>query len=567
MAMEAEGTELPGRYYRLMAAGIAPVQARLAAGPLTDLQALETEPGWRHFPSCILVAAMLYASAHPANARHGDGDLRALAEKVGDFLANESEEGRFAPRLDSHRDTYMWLEAYRLLERELAPERRDRWRREIERQVRPLAEMTAERQDFPRYQSPFISTSPNHYALWASTVYLAGRVFGNPEWERLGAAVMHRFATEEQSPDGYWGEHNDSGPTTGYDYLTVTGVALYAEHSGDPAALEALRRSNQFHQHYTFPDGTPVDVINDRNRYWSVSAWGHFAFSHFPDGRRYAEFLTGFLQEGAVSLEDLGRLAQNTLYFHEGPTAPVPQDQDAYAHQMEVPAGIRKRGPWVVCLSGLISTQAVTNQFYLDRQGSLSVFHETLGLIVTGANSKRQPELATFWGKVDGQLFHMPVSSRLRMSEEQDRLGLAYPRFFCELAVKISPASQLQLQFSLTGVGPPPEEAQLVLQLCLKSGETLETASGGRFVLGEERLELGPEALGGWLRHRGWRLHVDPTARLTWPIYPFNPYRNAPEASLAHAVAALSVPLRFPAQSGRPIRVGAQEIVFTLEVD
>jgi plasmid stabilization system protein ParE len=190
--MEVEGTGLPGQYYRLMTLGITPVQARLAAGPLTDLQALETEPGWRHSPSCILVAAVLYASAHPANARHGDGDLRALAEKVGDFLASESEEGRFAPRLDSHRDTYMWLEAYRLLEPELAPERRERWRREIERQVRPLAEMTTERQEFPRYQSPFISTSPNHYALWASTVYLAGRVFGNPEWERLGAAVLHR---------------------------------------------------------------------------------------------------------------------------------------------------------------------------------------------------------------------------------------------------------------------------------------------------------------------------------------------------------------------------------------
>jgi hypothetical protein len=566
MAMEAAVPGMPGRYYSLMAAGIAPVEARLAAGPLPDLATLEAEPGCRHFPSCILVAAVLYRQPDAANPRHGDPRLRWLAEAVGDFLASESEEGRFQPRLDSHRDAYMWLEAFRLLQPELGPDRRARWRREIEKQVAPLAEATAERQDFPRYQSPFISTSPNHYALWASTVHLAGRVFGNQEWERLGARVLHRFAAEEQAADGYWGEHSSAGPTTGYDYLTLTGVALYWEHSQDPAALEALRRSTLFHQYYTFPDGTPVDVINDRNRYWGVSAWGHFGFSHFPEGRRYAEFLTGFFKEGAVSLEDLGRLAQNALYFHEGAAAPIPRDLDDYAHQMTIPAGIRKRGPWVVCLSGLIGTQAEANQFYLDRQGSLSVFHERLGLIVTGANSKRQPELATFSGKIGGQAFHLPLSSHLRMSEERDRLGVAYPKFFSELTVSASSSSRLQIQFSITGVGQPPEEARLTLQLCLKNGETLETAAGERFVLGAEPLDLGPEALGKWIVHGGWRLRVDPTARLAWPVYPYNPYRNGPETSLERAVGTLSVPLRFRPQSGRSVRVDEQEIAFALEV-
>jgi hypothetical protein len=564
---DAAALELPGRYYRLLAAGIAPVEERLAAGPLAELPALETQAGWRHFPSCILAAAVLYTQDHPANPRSGDGRLLALAEAVGDYLASECEADRFAPRLDSHRDTYMWLEAYRLLERELAPERRERWRREIETLVVPLAEMTAERQEFPRYQSPYISTSPNHYALWSSTLYLAGRVFANRAWEQLGARVLSRFAAQEQSPDGYWGEHSDAGPTPGYDYLTLTGVSLYAEHSGDPAALEALRRSTRFHEGYTFPDGTPVDVVNDRNRYWGVSAWGHFGFSHFPGGRRYAAFLTGFFREGENALEDLGRLAQNALYFHAGAAAPIPQDEARFAHQMTVPAGIRKEGPWVVALSGLISTQAVTNQFYLDRQGCVSVFHEQRGLIVTGANSKRQPELAAFTETIGGQLFHLPISSHLKMSEGGDRLALAYHRFFSELAVTITPAAALQLRFTLTGRGTPPEEARLTLQLCLRSGEELETGAGRRCLLGAERIELGPEELGGWIAHRGWRLRLDPTARLAWPVYPYNPYRNAPETGLEHAVAALSVPLRFSAQPGRPIRAAEQEILFTLEVE
>ena len=209
----------------------------------------------------------------------------------------------------------------------------------------------------------------------------------------------------------------------------------------------------------------------------------------------------------------------------------------------------------------------MANQFNLDRQGSLSVFHEKLGLIITGANAKRQPELATFFERFGGQVYHMPISSNLRMSEQVDRLGLAYHRFFSELHVKTPSDSALKFQFNIVGKSGAPDEAQLNLQLCLKGGEILETGTGQQIALSAERIELSPQALGGCIRHRGWTLHVDPTARLVWPVYPHNPYTNAPEASLAHAVGVLSVPLRFNPRLGKPIRVGEQEIGFTLEVN
>src|SRR5262249_40397951 len=184
-----------------------------------------------------------------------------------------------------------------------------------------------------------------------------------------------------------------------------------------------------FHEYFTYPDGTPVETVNGRNRHWAVSAWGHFGFSHFADGRRYAEFLTRFLPEGKVGYHALGRLAQNALYYHDGPTEPIPQDRASYAHRMKVHAGIRKTGPWVVCLSGLIDTPT-DSQFTLDRQGHLSVFHEKLGLIVSGANSKRQPELATFVDRSGGKGSHLPTSSRLRTGGGRDRLGMAFPTVF-----------------------------------------------------------------------------------------------------------------------------------------
>ena len=563
--LNAQGAtpSLPGQYFRLLDAGADMVRQRLDSEPNADLAALESWTDWRHFPYAILAPAVLYAKKHPQNSRYHDPQMLSLAARIGDLLARENEKGKYEPRLDSDWDTYMWLEAYRLLERDLAEERRVRWRREIEKNVVLLVDDTKERVDFPWYHSPFIGTSPNHYAQWASILHFAGRVFQNKEWEALGAQVLRRFAAVEQMPDGYWGEHNRSGPTTGYNHLTLTGLALYYEYSRDPEVLPALRRATDFHEYFTYPDGTPVEVINDRNRYWGVSAWGQFAFTNFADGRRYAEFLAGFFHPQKLSVDSVGRLAQDALYYHEGPLQAIPQDQKNYFHQMSIPAGIRKTGPWVVCLSGLISTQAANSQFYLDRQGHLSVFHEKLGLIITGANSKRQPELATFSERLLGQTFYMPLTSRLQMSTEKDRLSLAYNTFFTDLYVPSPSETELAFRFAITGKGTPSEDPKLTLQLCLKSGEDLETAGGGKFVIGPDRIELTGSSLGGWIRHHGWTLIIDPSSRFIWPIFPHNPYADGPEKNLDHAVAALSVPLQL--KKGKFIRPGEQEIVFSLK--
>lgn len=558
---------LPGRYFELMEAGAIQVDARLTAEPNADLDNLEKTPGWKHFGYSILAPAVLYAKRDPANHRYHDPKMLALAIRIGDLLASENEKGKFTPRLDSDWDTYTWLEAYRLLESDLGSERRERWKRAILGNTAPFAPDAADRLNFPWYQSPYIGTSPNHYSQWAELLYLAGRVFDKPDWVRLGSEILHRFAASEQTPDGYWGEHSRAGPTIGYDHLTLSAVALYAEYQQDPVVLEALRRSTDFHKYFTYPDGTPVETMNNRNRYWGVSPWAQFAFTHFPDGRRYAEFLTGFFNSDRLPMDVLGRLSQDALYYHEGPSAPIPQDQDGYMYRMTIPAGIRKTGPWVVSLSGIVETQAINNQFYVDRQSNLSVFHNKLGLIISGANSKRQPELATFREKIGGVIYHLPLSSRLEMSDTRDRLSVSFNTFFSDLYVEPASEHEVQFRFVINGKGTPPEEAFATLQLVMKPGEDLETGDGKKITLGSERLELAPEQIGGWIRHHGWTLHADPAARLLWPVYPYNPYADAPETTLDHAVAALSVPLRLKSRSGHFVRPEEQEIPFALRAE
>jgi hypothetical protein len=554
--------ELPGRYFELMEAGSARVAARLSEHPGADLKRLEAERGWRHFPYAILPPAVLYAKQHRDNARHRDRAMLDLAIRIGDLLASESEKGTYEPRLDSDWDTYMWLEAWRLLERELGAERRSRWQREIEKNIALLVEDARDRLDFPWYNSPYIGTSPNHYALWAANLYLGGRVFGNQAWEELGRQILRRFALVEQTPDGYWGEHSRSGPTPGYNHLTLSALAVYWEHSQDRDVLPALRRATDFHKYFTFLDGTPADVLNDRNRYWGVSAWAQFAFTNFADGRGYARFLTSFFEPETLTVDQAGRLAQDAVYYREGAVEPAPQTLKAYSRRLNIPAGIRKAGPWQVCLSGIIDTRAIHSRFYLDRQGHVSVFHERAGLIITGANSKRQPELATFSEIVAGEVVHMPLSSRLEMGGAADRLSLAYNTFFSDLYIAAPAGDGLTLRFVISGRGAPAKEPKLTLQLCLKAEETLETGAGRKMVVGTERIQLEPADIRGWIRHRGWTMTVDPTARLLWPVYPHNPYTDGPETDISRAVGALSVPLALKPRPGKYVRPAEQEISF-----
>ena len=160
----------------------------------------------------------------------------------------------------------------------------------------------------------------------------------------------------------------------------------------------------------------------------------------------------------------------------------------------------------------------------------------------------------------------MPLSSRLQMAEQQDRLSLAFNTFFSDLYVPAPSESELKFRFAITGKGTPTEQAQLTLQLCLKVGEELETAAGRKIMLGQERIELQPAELGEWIRHHGWTLKLHPSARLVWPVYPHNPYADAPETSLEYAVGALSVPLVLKQEAGRHVRPNEQEIGFTLTV-
>lgn len=568
-AQDKGPSALPARYFWLMSAGSDNVAAKINGKPDITFAELEKEAGARHFPFAILAPAVLYSKKHNTNKRYHDAAMLALAFRLGDMMASESENGTYEDRADSDWETYMWLETYRLLHNNLGDARRERWKKELLKNIRPLEEECLKRINFGWYNTPYTGTSPNHYSIYASIIYLGGKVFNDRSWQKLGAQILRRFAIGEQTPDGFWGELVNESPTIGYNHLTLTSVSVYWENSHDTAVLPALRRATTFHKNFTYPNGEPVETMNDRNRHWGVSPWGQFAFTNYPDGRRYAQFLAGFFSIYELPMDVLGRMAQNALYYHEGSLHPIPQDQKNYTYQTKVPAVINKNGHWITALSGIISPQAFLNQFYLDRQAHLSIYHETLGQVISGANSKRQPELGTFAEKISGKYHSIPISSRLRVSKDSIRLSMGYNTFFSDLYLPATPGKELRFQFVCSGMGRPAEQASLNLQLCLKAGETLETAAGKKIVLGTEKLQLTPEMIGGWIRHRGWTLRMDESATIIWPFYPYQPYGDEPhlETDIKYAVGTLSVPLQQNAREGSYIRPNEQVIKFVLSTD
>src|SRR5712691_6738039 len=116
------------------------------------------------------------------------------------------------------------------------------------------------------------------------------------------------------------------------------------------------------------------------------------------------------------------------------------------------------------------SVDTTASETDVTRHAHLSIFREKLGLIVRGANSKRQPELATFSETVKGQVNHLPISSTLRMEDSADSLSLAYNTFFADLEVPEPSPQRVPFRFAITEMARV-EEARLSIQLVLRAGE------------------------------------------------------------------------------------------------
>jgi len=497
----------------------------------------------------IFPLALLYTT--PGTPYHADADILALALRGGDALRDwQDEQGRFEfIKIDGSRwgKTYMcwpmyhWLEAYGLLRDEMDAPRRRRWEQGLRLCFAGTARM---------YEK---SLRLHNIPCWHGMgLVRAGELLGEPSWTRIGTDLIQAHAAA-QNGEGYWPE--GGGPTTLYNLLYVHAIGLYYWFTADESVLPCLERALQFHLKFTYPDGSIVETVDGRVKYrpgCSTSGWP--GFLPFAQGRRLVGYLLEQLTRDGAGGELDPRLAAVHRYLPDEPEEPIDLERRCYVAVHHGRALVRRSGPWFYCLSGYLTpTECIApnarTRWRMDRQNYLGVWHERLGLVIGGGNSKHQPKFSTFEVIRGRVLHHQADRAELVSTEGRDTLSLAYGPVRCELSVAVE-GEALELRFSVPEATDGPDRILAGFTIPLLDGKEVQAsyAEGPEVLSARTEFGLGwPEDLPPqrrWVRIGPLRIDLPGGAHLEWPVYPFNPYAIDGSAPAEQAVATVSFPLQ-----------------------
>ena len=193
-----------------------------------------------------------YHSAPLLNAIMVGGDaLIDAQDKNGQFLFLKKDGSTWGQIYQPWIYT-RWLRAFQMIRAAMPPERRARWEKALLLGYNGISK---------EERTATLHNIPTHHAMG---LYFAGKIFDRPEWCAQSAEFLHRVV-QIQNPDGYWSEH--SGPLILYDKVYVEALGIYLAVSHDESVRAALRKASIYHAYFTYPDGTDVETIDERNPY------------------------------------------------------------------------------------------------------------------------------------------------------------------------------------------------------------------------------------------------------------------------------------------------------------
>jgi hypothetical protein len=442
-----------------------------------------------------------------------------------------------------------WIRAFALVKDAMPPDRRAKWEKALTLGYEGIlkTELTKPVQNIPAHD--------------AMGLYLAGKVFDKPAWCDASAAYMKKVVGEE-SPDGFWSEH--VGPVINYGFVYVDAVGTYYGMSHDESVLPALTRTASFHAHFTYPDGTPVETVDERNAYERSVSVPNVGFTFSPIGRGFIQHQMELKRKTKSLTISPDNLASFLLFGEEGSTESVdsvakPQAGDRGAQRYVTSDGLActvRRGPWFVVMSAYHGEPGKT-RWIQDRQNFVSLFHDDCGLILGGGNTKLQPLWSTFTVGDTKLLSHKPgdenpnfspraglvhVPTDAKLLAKDDAIELDYGGVRCSVTIDVSDPHRARLTYSVDSpTADKPVEAHLTLIPQL--GKPWRSASGEHGTLNEQPLELKPGGAGAWFEHNGCRISIPKNASVTWPVLPHNPYTKDGHAEPKEGRIVITIPL------------------------
>lgn len=499
--------------------------------------------------------AVAWATEAGENPYYHDPKLLEAIMDAGDALIEDADEnGQWEFRKkdgSTWGKIYMpwtysrWIRAFALMKDGMPPERRRRWEEALTLGYTNIAKSQLHR----------VHNIPTHHAMG---LYIAGRALDRPEWCEQSKAFMAKVV-EEQDEGGFWSEH--FGPVVNYNFVYTDALGTYYALSGDRQVLRALERAAVFHANLTYPDGAMVETVDERNPYHAGIAVGNVGFTFTSEGRGFlAQQMDLLAQAGKGISADL--LASLLLYGEEGLAKPTAaSDPDRAFVLAGEKAMVRRKGAWFVCLSAY-HCPLYANRWIQDRQNFVSIYHDRLGLILGGGNTKLQPLWSSFTVGDTSLLCHTPGDTAPKFAPRNDEaagrmlhhlpsaaglkktdppgLGLVYGGERCAIEVEPLDDRSLRIYLRATARTGQPVEAHLTLMPSV--GKPVGTERAGTAELGKDAFALAAGEAGGWLAHAGWKLSLPEGAQIDWPVLPHNPYRKDGAATPEEGRIVVTIP-------------------------
>jgi len=503
----------------------------------------------------IYPLAYLYRTRFAGNEFRGSEEVLETIVQTGDFLCACLKPRRgenFTASAHSLGATLdwailFWLDAYGLIAGELPAARRRRWKAVLSEEVGGYARRLKEFMDQERFNSYSFGTSPNHAVSYAADLAVAGMVLDRPDWLDLADRFTERFA-QSQTPAGYWAEGH--GPVGAYQSVSLAGVARVAAIRPRPLYREVMARALDYHETILYPDFSFIGLTDKRQHYSAgPSVRGLFGLTALPRGRALAAAMTRASLAGnhRPMGGQLARLLENYVYSKSGP---APRFRRWRGRRLlEDHTCLVRQAGWQYGLS--VNPVVVNPQspFRLDCETLCSVWHESVGLIVSGSQDKNRPRHATFYcesgsrgllhgGRI-GNLAEPPYLEALYSTNATGRIEVSIPR-----------ADTLLLSAGLIG-GRGLGRSYFNLPLRVGIGEMV-TVAGRDHLLTRHKLTVtvkpGAEValMGGKVRIRS-----EAGGTLHFPCMPFNSYSASHRSRITQAFARLAVPLARGAGAGR----------------
>ena len=433
-----------------------------------------------------------------------------------------------------------WIRAFSLIRDTMSPDDRERWEKAL-----TLGYANIMARDLNR-----VHNIPCHHAMG---LYCAGKTLGKPDWCEFAKQFMARVVAA-QDPAGFWTEH--VGPVVRYNFVYIDALGHYYAMSGDQSVLPALERSAMFHSMFTYPDGSVVETVDERNPYQGGIHLGNVGFTFTAQGRGHIANQLALLNKAGRRMS-ADEAASFLLFGREGSVSPTPADaSDRLDVTPDGRALVCRKGPWFVCISAY-HCPVYANRWIQDRQNFVSVYHDRCGLILGGGNTKLQPLWSTFTvGDVsllahkpgdenpkftpDGELYHVPDAAGLKRDEPVG-IGLTYGKERC--SVQVEPVDECTLKISLRATARSGLPVEAHLTLIPHIGRPFGTALSPGTKLDAKPFTLDAAQTGGWIEHAGWRLTTPEGSRVVWPVLPHDPYKKDGSAEPAQGRIVVAVPL------------------------